>query len=250
MQIRWALTFAVAVVAPLSGGHAQVAPIDGWGWSILIPSVSQTDILGTQLRDQRARDAQRSSSTPSAPATAKVQPNPAALRFAPSRARREVNFASFLAQSKSRDPAGARSLEEIFSGGDVIERILPVLAAYGLRVDNVADAYTTWWINAWLVSHRRSDTPDKAVFAAVRAQAAAALSSTPELTSANDAAKQKFAEALLVQSVLLDAAMEQSKGDPARLGPLADAAAQGGRGMGLDLTSMDLTPTGFVTARR
>ncbi|WP_448665072.1 DUF6683 family protein [Sphingomonas sp. CJ20] len=182
--------------------------------------------------------------------TATPSPAPAALlRYTPSKARRDANLAGFLSQTRARDPAGARGLQELFAQGDVIARMTPLIGGYGLRIDNVADAYALWWISVWAAAHGRTDTFDKATYQAVRAQAAAALSATPEIKAADDAAKQQLAEALLIQSALLDGATEQAKGDPARLARVAKAAAQGGRGMGLDLMGMTLTPSGFVAAR-
>jgi len=244
MRRSCTLAFGLALgLATPASAPAQVAPIDGWGWTILIPSVAQTDVLGSHLRQMRENDV-------GAPGpTAGTDEKPATLRYTPSRARREANLAAFLAKSRQRDPESARSLEQLFAQGDIIERMAPLIAPYGMRIDNVADAYAMWWIDAWQASHRRNDDTSKSTFAAVRAQAARALSSAPELAAADDATKQRFAEALFLQALLLEAAMDQARADAALLDGVATAAAQGARGMGLDMSAMELTPNGFVTAK-
>jgi hypothetical protein len=119
----------------------------------------------------------------------------------------------------------------------------------GLSVDNLADAYAIWWISAWNATHGANPDPSRAMSQAVRAQAASALATTPAIAGAGDAAKQQFAEALLVQMILVDTAVEQNKANPSRLRALAVAVSQGARQMGLDLSAMRLTETGFVPAR-
>jgi hypothetical protein len=80
------------------------------------------------------------------------------LRFNSSITRRKQNFAQFIAKTKSNNPEGAQQMERIFSSSDVIAAIAKGISSFGLRVDNVADAYTVYWTNAWLGSRGRSDT--------------------------------------------------------------------------------------------
>ncbi|RAK51465.1 hypothetical protein [Phenylobacterium deserti] len=64
---------ALVIAAAIWVAALPAAAQDVWGWSVIIPSVTGTDQLGTVLRNQQ------SSRTPPAPARA-----PAALRFTPS----------------------------------------------------------------------------------------------------------------------------------------------------------------------
>lgn len=238
---RLVLIVTVALGWPGAAG-AQV--VDGWGWSVIIPSVAQTDILGTHLRDLRARDEARGA------APSEAAPDLAALRYTPSLARRKANLAGFVAASRKADPAAAASLEAFFAEqGDLIEKLNGIMATQGLQADNVADAYAVWWMSAWQASRGSIAETDVATNRAVQGQVARALASTAELARAGDAAKQQLAEALLVQTVMLEAAVEQARGDPAQLRAVAAAATQGARGMGLDLSTMNLTPAGFVPAK-
>lgn len=225
---------------------AAASAQDVWGWSILVPSYAQTDILGTHLRDRRAQD---EALPPSPPATPRLS-QPANLRYAPSKARRTANLAGFVARSRAADSAGARSLEALFAEGDIIERMGQLLAPHGLRVDDVGDAYAVWWISAWQATRGLTDTPSDSILRAVRAQTGRALATAPELAGAGDGAKQQLAEAMLIQAALLDAAVVQAQGDPTKLRAVATAATQGARGMGLDLAGMELTGAGFAQRAR
>ena len=147
------------------------------------------------------------------------------------------------------DPEGATELAAFFKATDIIGQLQTALRPYGLRVDNVADAYSVWWINAWQATRGHNNEVDRDTIEAVRAQAARALTSAPEFGSATDATKQEMAEALLIQAALIDSSVEQSKGKPDQMKAVGRAVAQGARGMGLDLNKMTLTEDGFRPTR-
>jgi hypothetical protein len=211
-------------------------------WSTTLPAITGTDTLGTALRGQV--EEQRKAPAQSAPAAASA----ATFRYTPSRDRRIANLAQFVARSRQSDPNGAEDLARLFASTDLIEAMQAPLAKVGLRIDDVADAYAVWWINAWLASHGTDLDPSPRMAAAVRNQAARAIASTGALRGVSDAAKQETAEALLIQGALIAAAMEQSKGNPALGRQLAAAVSQGARGMNLDLSGMTLTEDGLVPA--
>jgi hypothetical protein len=179
------------------------------------------------------------------PAGAGPQLSPAAFRYAPSLERRKHNLARFAAVSRRIDPDGAARMERVFASSDIIADLQRQLRPLGLRVDDVADAYAVWWLDAWMASRGQSGIPGRAQMAAVRAQAAGALAAT-QVATAGDAVKQEMAEAYLVQSLLIDSYVEQGKTDPARMRRIAAAVKQGARHTGMDLDSMELTPHGFV----
>ena len=174
---------------------------------------------------------------------------PKRLTYIPSVERRRANFARFVAKMRETNPEGAGELEKQLGASDVIVQMDSELAALGMRTDNVGDAYAVWWLNAWLASRQRADTPPARQVAAVRGQAAQAMASVPEIASGSDAAKQEMAETLLIQTLLMGAFIERAKGDPALFRHVADAARKGARASGLDLDAMDLTDEGFVPRR-
>jgi hypothetical protein len=237
------------MVSWASSAQAQI--VDGWSWSILVPSVARTDPLGMFLNDRRKEDEARQRRalprTPHPPETRNALPADASsLRYIPTKARRNLNLAAFVQKTRATDPRGAADLQKLFAEGDFIERIASVVQPLGLHVDNVADAYACWWINAWQAAHGQYDQTEPALAATVSAQAARAIRATGEMARASDAQKQELAEALWVQAALIEVAIEQAKGNPARLREIGDAVRKGAKGMGLDLDAIDLTSRGFV----
>jgi len=235
MSLRAVMAVCVALFAP-GAAHAQ--------FEMMSPMLLQGPRIMFQDHADRFRSA------PSGQAASPSRPGPeidaASFRYRPDMARRRANLARFVERSRAADPRGADDLAALFAQGDFIERMRPELAKYGLAVDNLADAYTVWWIAAWQASRGRSDDVSATTAAAVRRQVVQSLASTPAFGSAGDAAKQEMAEALLVQGMLLAAALEQAKGDREQMAALSRAATQGARGMGIDLSAMSLTGKGFV----
>lgn len=234
----------LSLVAVVSGLAAPVAA-QNMGWSTITPSITGTDTLGLVLREQmqQQRSGQRGSA-PEAPAAGATS-----LRFVPSKARRQQNLAAFVEKTRSVDPENADGLARLFASGDVIEKVGPMIRPLGLRIDDLADTYALWWVSAWNATQGINPSPSRDTALAVRAQASRALAATPGIVAASDAAKQEFAEALLVQTMFIDAAVEHNKNSPAQLRQLSKAVQQGANRMGLDLTAMRLTEGGFVPAR-
>lgn len=170
---------------------------------------------------------------------------PDSFRYIPSKARRAANLASFVAKSRAADPKGADDLAQLVASRDIIEEMRAPLAKYGMRIDNLADAYTVWWIGAWQATRGSTDDPSQAATAAVKQQVMRTMASVPEFANANDSLKQSMSEALFMQALLLGVGLEQAKGNAAQTKAIGRAAAEGARGMGLDLAAMTLTDEGF-----
>lgn len=240
-------TAIIALLLSLSTATAAPAQVDSFAgplspgnfWSTMqMDPISQA---ARQAQEQQAARARGQGATPAVP-------NPATLGFTPSPERRKANFAAFVEKTRAVNPAGASALQSMFASTDIIAKIGEELKPVGLRTDNLADAYTVWWVNCWSAVHGDFSSPDRATADAVKAQASRALLSTNQLGQASDAQKQEFAEALLIQALLVDASLQQAKGKPDQMKAVASAANQGAKGMGLDMTTMRLTPKGFVPA--
>ena len=207
--------------------------------------------LGQLGADMGVNDAIRASvgRAPTLRTSPPRHPQAAAIRltFAPSSAERRKNFAQFIARPRKRDPEGAARLEKLCASRDVIGQINREMAAYGFQANNVADAYAAWWINAWLASRGRTGDPTRRQIDAVRAQAAHAMTTLPQMATASDAVKQEMTEAYLVQTALIGSMIEQAHGNPGHLHQLATAVRKGARAAGLDLDAMELTDNGFVS---
>ncbi|AWK85897.1 DUF6683 family protein [Azospirillum thermophilum] len=245
MSVRLLVVLGLAAVA-MTGAAAGVAQAQ-----MISPMLYEGPRILLQDHADPARPDDRAPGARNRPGTAApAAVDPAALRYTPSKARRTANLKQFVAKTRAADPAGAADLERMFAEGDVIERIGTALAPYGLRIDDLADAYTVYWINAWQATRGTNAETSRATNAAVRAQAAQALAATPGLLRAADATKQELAESLLVQAALIDAAVTQARGDAARLRAVGAAVAEGARSMGLDLGAVELTEQGFVRTRQ
>ncbi|WP_343717031.1 DUF6683 family protein [Inquilinus sp.] len=230
MSLRTVLPVCVALLVP---GVARAQ------YQMISPMLFEGPRISLQDHVDRGRSA--TSST--------LQADARSFAYRPDPARRRANLARFVDRSRAADPQGADNLAALFAQGDLIERMRPELAKYGLVIDNVADAYTVWWIAAWQASRGSDDDVSAATAAAVRRQVVQSMASTTAFGTAGDAAKQEMAEALLVQGVLLSAALEQARGDREQEAALSRAAIQGARGMGIDLMAMNLTERGFVPAQ-
>ena len=214
---------AVALALALASGVAGQAIAQNMGWSTITPSITGVDPLGQVLREQREQ--QRAGAAASAPA------GPAASTlYTPSKARRAANLQQFVNRTRAFDPAGVEELTTTFAAGDIIEKIGAAVAPQGLRVDNLADAYAVYWINAWQATQGRTDTPSRTTIAAVSAQAEHALADAPAFARADDAMKQQLAETLWIQSAMIESSVEQAKDKPALMAELRKAVTQGARG--------------------
>lgn len=147
--------------------------------------------------------------------------------------------------ARQADPNGAAELEKLFARPDFFPMLEKEMGRYGLRVDNVADVYTIWWIGLWQASRGLSNDPTPASIQAVKGQTQRALSTTPAMANADNAAKQELAETLLIRAMLTGAAVEAAKASPDQMKAVSAMALKGGQEAGLDLTKMNLTDQGF-----
>lgn len=233
------LLVGVAAAMPAVAQDFSMPPISPSN----IASVARTDVLGTHLRGTEQNGADLAAST--VPSATRV----ASLRYLPSPQRRAANLALFVQKTRRTNPASAAAMEKLFASTDIIEAIGQQLAPIGLRTDDVSDAYAVWWMSLWGAAHGDSRTPSRSTVQAVRAQAARALASTSELERVDDATKQEMAEALLVQTALIDGMVEEYGRDPTIRAKIASAVRQGARVSGLNLDAMRLTEAGFVQAK-
>jgi hypothetical protein len=236
---------STAIVNPTSQILIADSSDYGGGWAV--PSLDTALSIGRDAVTRSIFDQQicpECSSTENSTSTTESASDQ--LNFQVSASRREQNLSQFVEKTRAIDPQGAAQMTQLFASTDVIDAIGQDLAPYGLRVNNVADAYTVYWINAWLGAHGRQDDVSAAQVAAVKNQTLMVLSATPQFSAATDAQKQELAEALLIQSALIEAAIDYAASDPTLLEQTKAAIAQGAQNFGLDLYQMNLTPQGFL----
>jgi hypothetical protein len=227
-----------------------------------LPSVALADMAMTIAPDfamaammRQVRDTNDTSvpaNSPSRTNSSVVQSlTPSQLSYKLSATRTRTNLAKFVEKSRATDPTGAAKMQQLFASTDIIGMIdQRMQQTYGMRANNVADAYAVWWVSAWMGTKGRSDDATPGQMAMVKRQATNALASTPQFASATDAGKQELSEAMLVQAALIGDTIDTYKSDPAMLAKTRAAIAKGAREMGLDLNSMKLTDEGFVPADR
>jgi hypothetical protein len=175
----------------------------------------------------------------------------ASLSFPTSIANRKRNLAQFVAKTRAQSPENADQMAALFASGDVIGQLGQAIAPFGLRTNNVADAYTLYWINAWEASRGITNSAgSRAQVQAVRKQAEAALLATPEVANLTAVQKQEFAESMLIQAMLISSSAETFAADPVMLRKVSAAVTQGAKAFSLDLDAMTLTDEGFKPEKR
>ena len=166
-----------------------------------------------------------------------------AYRYSPQRT--QENLRNFIARTPVE--AGRAELErQLAAQPGLMDEISAGARSFGFDPHNVADAYAMWWMNAWLVANKRDEVPDSRTVEAFKRQVRNAFAATLDFAKTSDAERQEYAEALLLQATMLGSAFEQWKNDPKMLDQLANAAHQGAKASGIDLSRMSLTQSGFV----
>lgn len=163
--------------------------------------------------------------------------------------RTRQNLANFVGKTRAIDPEGAEKMNEMFASTDVIRAISDAMAGLGLRHDNAADAFAIYWVAAWQAANGELTDRSPATYQSVANQAARGLSASPNFANASDAQKQEMAEALMVQTVMIDAAKDAYSSNAVQLKALSKAVSQGAAASGLDLDKMTLTEDGFVPTK-
>ena len=236
---RWSRApFVAASMLLLAAPGSSAVAQEGVDWGGLMAGIAH----GTAMDEA----AQESVATRRRGRARPVLAPTASLTYTRSPERSRANVARFLASARTRHKQGAAAFENQLVDPALFDRMEQALSAYGLRTDNVADAYTIYWLNAWLASRGRNDTPPRHQIAAVRAQAAEAMATLPEIARADNSAKQDMAESNLIQAALIGGFMDGAEGKPALVRQVAAAVRRSARQSGLDLDGMELTDAGFV----
>lgn len=181
--------------------------------------------------------------------TASTNHKPVETSYAVSKSARVANLQQIVKKTAVQDATGAKMMEKLFASTDVIAEIGRGIAPYGLKIDNVADAYTVYWMTAWQAAHKDNSSFEPSAVAAVRLQAADILMQTSAFVDADDSIKQELAEIYLVQAALIQAVADEAVSNPSLQSDLASAVRKGGNASGLDLDEMTLTEDGFVPAK-
>jgi hypothetical protein len=222
------------------------------------PVIDMSDVIGSAAMGSAIEYAARQGSSDNGQSGSQKQNQkyrpqsqsiaPINLNYQISMQRRKANYKSFVEKSRKMNAAVANDLQKMFNSGDPIQIASgPLNRKFGVQVNNTADAYALWMIAAWWVANGESGDMSRQQFSAVRTQVSGGMMSVADMSTATDEVKQNFAESLIINALLLDAADEQSKNDPRARSQLAAAVmANAKRDMNIDLSTITLTDQGFV----
>lgn len=237
---RWSIMAVAIGAAHLSAP----ATAQYYGFGFPSPSLNIiTNAVGNEaftrsVTDPPATDNPR----PRAPAA-----NPATLRFTPTLAVRQKNFAAWINQARALkgDPA-ANSLRAVLSpDANIIKTSAGVIAPLGLRADHIADAMAFYLIAHWMAARGTTDVPTRAQAIALSRQIGGAMLSKGDIPAMASAEKQGLAEQMLVQAVLVAGAMQSAEGNAAATAGISRQAAVTLKGMGIDAAAVTLGANGF-----
>jgi hypothetical protein len=245
----------IAVLGPHEA-HAQYDPVSIGNWQL---SSNITYVGGLVLQEQQGQQGSDDSggqptkrqpvvSYPGAvpAASAKV-----ALTYTPSLSRRNANIQNFVAANRAVNPALGAELERVFAANDIIATMGREIDVYGLRIDNIADAFTVYWITSWEIAHGlgRSET-NKATVLRVKEQVEHMMRSSRGFAAATEAERQEMSETWFLQAALLSPLPQLAADEPSLAKLIANNVRKTALASGLDLDAMTLTEQGFVPVKR
>ncbi|WP_337827085.1 DUF6683 family protein [Pseudonocardia sp. TMWB2A] len=243
MKVKIAAITLLAITSTAGNAQQYIGQYIGQAdWNM---GFQGADIIGNSINEQMLEDNSNSSSNKDN-APRQTVAKAITLTYTPSMSVRKQNYAAYVQQLRKMDDASATQAAQFLASNDIVEQLDGAMRPMGLRANNVADAFTLWWVIAWHAANGRQGEPSPSIMATVKRQAASALSATPQLASASNTVKQEMAESLLIQAALIDAALDDAKGDRTKTAALARAVNQGAQKIGLDLTKFNLTQDGFV----
>jgi hypothetical protein len=174
------------------------------------------------------------------------------LTFVTSPTRRQENLRAFVQLIAASDRAGALQAQSAFSRVDPITQMdAPIRRQFGASTNNIVDAYTIFLLSTWTSYNDYQPDISRSQFDAVKGQLTRGSLQLALLSRFNDAQKQEAADRLLLKAFFVAGAEENAKSNPS-----IDAANDPQiiemvrHETGIDITTLDLTNTGFVTRPR
>jgi hypothetical protein len=171
------------------------------------------------------------------------------LSFTSSPQRRKANYKEFIQRSKTYSPEGAAQWERLIASGvDPIQQSNSGLQRiYGYQSNNIADAYSIWLASVWMAVYDPDAELNRTQFEGIRNRVRMAFSQDATLMQASDAMKQQFSENLLMNAIIIDGTIKETKSDPNMRKQLqASILKNVKQNMSVDLSTLTLTDQGFV----
>jgi hypothetical protein len=172
--------------------QAQISTI-----STHVDNLILQDVIDQQPRSGKSTKSQNNSKSQLTGNTASAVLLYPQLDFRTSTAVRNSVVKSLIDQTRRGDAEAGRQMEAMFKTGGFVQSIESALRSYGMKPNNLADAYSVWMVNMYSAA-RGDETPTSpATMRAVRDQVARSFASMPEFISAPDAEKQALSDELL-----------------------------------------------------
>jgi hypothetical protein len=177
-------------------------------------------------------------------------PSPAALaamQYTPSLDLRKANIAKLITALKQTNAEAGTVFEQVLTQNDVIPMIGQEIAKYNLKIDNIADAYTLYFLGSWMTVNGRSEDPTAGQVTGTRDMVVKTLAGVPDLGKMSDADKQSFAEGMLLQFFMNEAMSQAVASDPAATKKVrGDLKTAFKETLKIDLDLFNLTANGLV----
>lgn len=158
-------------------------------------------------------------------------------------ARVRQQFLNWISQKSGAEAAA--KLGEEFQRKDYLQLWAQHVKSDGLKSGDVADAFTAYWVQNWMMANGVQYAPPAQV-RAVRAQVVPIFVSNPAFRKLNAAQRQEMAEIFIYNQIVQGAAYTGAAQDQDMRRRLAEAAvARFKNEMGVDLRELKLTPQGF-----
>ena len=133
---------------------------------------------------------------------------------------------------------------------DVLGKFKENVSPYGLRVENVGDTYTAYWIVMWMVANQEAIPPVAKVKAAQK-QIGETVLGSDIIAQSDDVKKQVVSEMLIYETMMALSMNNQIRqaGTPEQIKTLSDHAHKNMLKKGVDMRALELTTDGFVAKR-
>lgn len=244
MLRRIALSLAFVVMMTAQPSHAQY--FDGPAYAFPVTDMIGPAITGTSMNSYikgRQPAPRRKETAPPKPAAL------ADLRVGRDPAVSAAVKAAFRNQLVRSNPARRAAIDQALARDWLVGYRDEIASPNGLDSANLADAVTGYAIAAWAIANKQTTISPRAI-TAVRDTMRQSMRASPQTARLTAAARQKMAEELIHQTVLIMA--NRTEIARTRNGTLAESAARHYRsaalsGMGVDLAKLQLTDRGFAS---
>jgi hypothetical protein len=168
------------------------------------------------------------------------------LTFTASPTVRKEAIDGFVAAMSQASPELGAQLGAAFGSGEVFAQIDQGLQPFGLKTNNIVDAYSFYLINAWMASQGNRENNTRAQADGTKAMVLATFSSIPDMLKLDERQKQMFADSLVLNAMLYDSMLQATEGNVQATQNVQNEVSTAAKQLGIDLSKFSMTPNGLV----